>query len=210
MRATGLVLISAVIVTGVIFGVVNGIQSINPKISGPFGEMTRDELASNKFATLETSQGNIKIELDYLRTPKTAANFVLLAKQNFYNGVKFHRVIKDFMIQTGDPNSKDDDPSNDGTGSAGYLFDDERLVGKYDRGVVAMANSGADSNGSQFFIMHQDKPEMPNKYVIFGKVAAGMEVVDKIAEMEVVDNGKGEVSQPKGDIVVNKVILSSE
>ncbi|MFA5009865.1 MAG: peptidylprolyl isomerase [Patescibacteria group bacterium] len=180
------------------------------KVKGPFGEITKEELAQNKFATLETSQGNIKIELDTDNTPKTAASFVLLAKRNFYDGIKFHRVIKDFMIQTGDPNSKDDDPSDDGTGGPGYQFDDEKIVGEYSRGTVAMANSGANTNGSQFFIVHQDATDLPKSYVIFGKVVEGMDVVDKIAAMPVEDNGQGEVSRPKTPIVINKITLSEQ
>lgn len=179
-------------------------------IKGPFGQISREELAQNKFATLVTSEGEMKIELDIKNTPKTAANFILLAQKDFYNGVKFHRVVKDFMIQTGDPNSKDNDPSNDGTGGPGYTFDDEKLGGiGYTRGTVAMANSGANTNGSQFFIMHADNELQPS-YVIFGHLVEGFDTLDKIAETSVEDNGTGELSRPKEDIIVETVILSDE
>lgn len=139
-------------------------------------------------ATLQTNKGNIKIEFYADSAPKTVENFTKLAKDGFYNGVKFHRVIKGFMIQAGDPLSKDDTKSSLwGTGGPGYKFADEidaksdlyTKVG-YKKGVVAMANSGPNTNGSQFFIMHTDYP-LPPLYTIFGKVVAGQEVVDAIA-----------------------------
>jgi cyclophilin family peptidyl-prolyl cis-trans isomerase len=209
VRAIGLMIAGLVVTAGLIFGAVKGISSIDPQVAGPFGSIARKELVEDKFATLETSQGNIKIELDAKATPKTVANFVLLAKKNFYDGIKFHRIVKDFMIQTGDPNSKDADPSNDGTGGPGYQFDDEKITGTYTRGTVAMANSGANTNGSQFFIMHKDNTSMPKSYVIFGRVVEGMDVVDKIAALPVMDNGQGEVSRPKDAPVINKVTLSA-
>ncbi len=177
-------------------------------VKGPFGTISRADLTQNKFATLQTGMGDMKIELDIKNTPKTAANFILLAQKGFYDGVKFHRIIKDFMIQTGDPNSKNDDPSDDGTGGPGYTFDDEKLGGKYTRGTVAMANGGANTNGSQFFIMQADNELDPN-YVIFGKLVEGLDVLDKIANTPVKDNGAGEVSQPKEDVVIEMVKLSS-
>ena len=137
----------------------------------------------NMNVTMKTSLGEIKIELYGDKTPKTAANFVKLANSGFYNGVKFHRVIKGFMIQGGDPLTKDDSKKALwGTGGPGYQFADEPFTGKYTRGTLAMANSGPNTNGSQFFIMHADYP-LPANYVIFGKVTAGMDVVDKIAEL---------------------------
>ncbi|MDO8515588.1 MAG: peptidylprolyl isomerase [bacterium] len=124
-------------------------------------------------ATLKTSEGDIIIELS-TETPKTSQNFFDLVKKGFYNDVIFHRVIKGFMIQGGDP-------TGTGTGGPGYKFDDESFTGEYTRGTVAMANSGPNTNGSQFFIMHKDYPLPPN-YTIFGHVTAGLDVVDKIAE----------------------------
>ncbi len=138
-------------------------------------------------AVLHTSEGDIILELNGKDTPITVNNFVTLAQKNFYNNTIFYRVIKDFMIQGGDP-------KGDGTGDPGYKFNDEPFTGEYERGVVAMANSGPNTNGSQFFIMHKTTP-LQKLYVIFGKVTKGMEVVDKIAESEVKSNG-GENSTP--------------
>jgi cyclophilin family peptidyl-prolyl cis-trans isomerase len=127
--------------------------------------------------------GEIKVELYGDKVPQTAANFVKLADSGFYNGTKFHRVIKGFMIQGGDPLTKDDSMKDRwGTGGPGYQFADEPFTGQYTRGTLAMANSGPNTNGSQFFIMHQDY-QLPPNYTIFGKVTSGIEVVDKIAEL---------------------------
>lgn len=123
--------------------------------------------------TLKTDLGNIVIELS-TETKKTSQNFYDLAKKGFYNNVIFHRVIRGFMIQGGDP-------TGTGTGGPGYQFADEPFTGSYTRGTVAMANSGPNTNGSQFFIMHKDYPLPPN-YTIFGHVTAGLDVVDQIAE----------------------------
>lgn len=134
-------------------------------------------------ATIKTSLGEMKVELYGDRVPQTAGNFAKLGEAGFYNGIKFHRVIKGFMIQGGDPLTKDDaKKSMWGTGGPGYKFADEKFEGSYTRGILAMANSGPNTNGSQFFIMHQDYP-LPPSYVIFGKVTSGIEIVDKIAEL---------------------------
>jgi cyclophilin family peptidyl-prolyl cis-trans isomerase len=148
-------------------------------------------------ATIKTSEGNITIDLDAKKVPITVNNFVALAKKNFYNGTVFHRVMKDFMIQGGDP-------SGDGSGGPGYKFADESLDGKYTRGTVAMANSGSNTNGSQFFIIHKDY-DLPNSYVIFGHVSSGMDAVDKIAEAKVTDNGAGEKSKPVKPVAMDSV-----
>lgn len=135
-------------------------------------------------ATMKTSLGEIKIELYGDKTPITAGNFAKLAEAGFYDGVKFHRVISGFMIQGGDPLTKDDAQKELwGTGGPGYKFNDEPFEGQYARGTIAMANSGPNTNGSQFFIMHADYP-LPPQYVIFGKVLEGMEAVDAIAALE--------------------------
>ncbi|MCU0653666.1 MAG: peptidylprolyl isomerase [Candidatus Pacebacteria bacterium] len=135
-------------------------------------------------ATIKTSLGEIKVQLFGDKMPVTAGNFVKLADSGFYDGIKFHRVIRDFMIQGGDPLTKDDSlKARWGTGGPGYQFADEKFDGEYARGTLAMANSGPNTNGSQFFIMHKDTP-LPKAYVIFGKVTAGLEVVDKIAELK--------------------------
>lgn len=123
-------------------------------------------------AILHTTAGDITVELSK-DTPVTTNNFIFLAKDKFYDGVIFHRVIPGFMIQGGDP-------TGTGMGGPGYKFSDEKFAGEYKRGTIAMANSGANTNGSQFFIMHADYPLPPN-YVIFGKTLSGLETVDKIA-----------------------------
>lgn len=123
-------------------------------------------------AVIHTTAGDITVELSK-ETPVTTNNFVFLAKEKFYDGVIFHRVIPGFMIQGGDP-------TGTGMGDPGYKFDDEKFTGKYTRGTIAMANSGPNSNGSQFFIMHTDYPLPPN-YTIFGTTKSGLDVVDKIA-----------------------------
>lgn len=150
--------------------------------------------SKNYTAVLETSEGKITIQLNDKVTPITVSNFVYLARKNFYNNTIFHRVIKGFMIQGGDP-------KGNGTGGPGYKFNDEPFDGEYTRGAVAMANSGANTNGSQFFIMHQDN-QLPKSYVIFGKVTEGMDVVDKIAEAPVDQT-------PPGDRPVNPVTIKS-
>jgi cyclophilin family peptidyl-prolyl cis-trans isomerase len=157
--------------------------------------------------TMETNKGTIVLELNTKIAPKTVENFVKLADSGFYNGVKFHRVIKDFMIQSGDPQSKDDKLVNAwGTGGPGYKFADEIFdTGTYrtgyKRGILAMANSGPNTNGSQFFIMHKDVPLPPN-YTIFGKVVSGLETVDSIANVQTLPNDR-----PIEAVVINKVTV---
>jgi cyclophilin family peptidyl-prolyl cis-trans isomerase len=124
-------------------------------------------------ATIRTSAGEMTAELFAADAPKTVNNFVFLAREGFYDGVIFHRVIKGFMIQGGDP-------TGTGTGGPGYRFNDEPVSRKYERGTLAMANAGPNTNGSQFFVMHADYPLPPN-YTIFGKLTDGVDVVDKIA-----------------------------
>ena len=152
-------------------------------------------------AVINTSQGTVTVELFADRTPITVNNFISLAKKNFYDNTIFHRVIKDFMIQGGDP-------KGDGTGGPGYSFADEPFTGEYTRGTIAMANAGPDTNGSQFFIMHKDYP-LPKNYVIFGKVTKGIEVVDKIAESEVEMNN-GEVSKPTNPTAIKSVEIINQ
>lgn len=133
-----------------------------------------------KIATIETSKGVIKVQLHDTLVPKTVANFEKLVKQGFYNGLKFHRVIKDFMVQTGCPQGT-------GTGGPGYKFADEfhpKL--KHDGpGVLSMANAGPNTNGSQFFITHVATPWLDNKHSVFGKVTEGQNVVNAIAQGDV-------------------------
>lgn len=151
----------------------------------------------------ETTEGDIVIKVNALDTTMASTNFVYLSKIGFYDGTIFHRVIKDFMIQGGDP-------LGNGTGSPGYTFNDEPFDGEYVRGTVAMANSGPNTNGSQFFIIHKDYTQLPKNYVIFGKVIEGMDTVDKIAESPVEDNGNGEISKPVTPITINKARVIEE
>jgi cyclophilin family peptidyl-prolyl cis-trans isomerase len=211
MKWIGWSLSGAAVVAFTVYLAILGFKNI-PQfkvVSGPFGEIKQTELAASQFATITTDQGDIKVQLDIQNTPKTAANFVLLARKGFYEGTKFHRIIKGFMIQGGDPNSEDADLANDGQGGPGYSFPDEPVVGDYKRGVLAMANSGPNTNGSQFFIMHADT-ELPKNYVIFGNVISGMDIVDKIAETPVEDNGQGEVSRPKEARTITGITLSDK
>jgi cyclophilin family peptidyl-prolyl cis-trans isomerase len=124
-------------------------------------------------ATIETSAGTMTAELYASEVPRTVNNFAFLAGEGFYQNVIFHRVISGFMIQGGDP-------TGTGSGGPGYRFDDEPVTRKYTRGTLAMANAGANTNGSQFFVMHADYGLPPN-YTIFGKLTAGEDVVDAIA-----------------------------
>lgn len=147
-------------------------------------------------ATLDTNKGEIAIELDSGRSPLTVNNFVFLARDGFYDGVVFHRVIENFMIQGGDP-------TGTGRGGPGYRFRDETDGdGSYDRGTVAMANSGPNTNGSQFFICHTDTG-LPHSYTIFGQVSSGLNVVDSIATTDTDHSDR-----PNEDIVVTKVTIT--
>lgn len=124
-------------------------------------------------AEIATTAGTMTAQLFPAEAPRTVNNFVNLAREGFYDGVIFHRVIKGFMIQGGDP-------TGTGRGGPGYRFDDEPVTRRYLRGTLAMANAGPNTNGSQFFVMHADYPLPPN-YTIFGKLSAGEEIVDAIA-----------------------------
>ena len=136
--------------------------------------------------TLQTNKGDITIELLEKDAPKTVANFVKLAKEGFYDGTKFHRVIKDFMIQGGDPQTKDDALSARwGTGGPGYQFEDEiHANNKNTIGTIAMANAGPNTNGSQFFINTANNNFLDGKHTVFGKVVLGLDVVGAIEGCE--------------------------
>jgi len=147
-------------------------------------------------ATLDTSLGTMKADLFASDAPMTVNNFVFLARQGFYDGVMFHRVIPNFMAQTGDP-------TGTGTGGPGYRFNDEPVTRKYVRGTLDMANSGPNTNGSQFFIVHKDYPLPPN-YTIFGQVTDGLDTLDKIATTPT-GPGKGGTDTPKTPITINSI-----
>ena len=128
-------------------------------------------------ATMETSRGTIVLELYPEYAPKTVNNFVFLAKQGFYDGGSFHRVINDFMIQGGDP-------TGSGRGGPGYRFEDEFKDNplRHETGVISMANAGPNTNGSQFFITHSPQPHLDGRHTVFGKVVDGMDIVNKIRQ----------------------------
>ena len=135
-------------------------------------------------ATLTTDKGDIEIELFTDSAPKAAKNFVDLARKGFYDDVVFHRVIPGFVVQGGDGQygkKSKLDSGRVGQGGPGYKFEDETVKGDYQRGALAMANSGPNTNGSQFFICHQDLTgKLPKNYTLFGQVTRGMDVVDRI------------------------------
>lgn len=154
-------------------------------------------------AILHTSLGDITVKFYNDASPITVNNFLKLASEKFYDGTRFHRVIKDFMIQGGDPNSKDADRSNDGMGGPGYTFKDEFNKHSLVRGSLAMANSGPNTNGSQFFIVTAaSTPWLDGKHTNFGEVTAGMDIIDKI------ENAKTDASDhPVEDITIKSVDL---
>lgn len=158
---------------------------------------------ANRIAVIETNKGTIKIELLETDAPKTTENFCLLAEKGYYDNVIFHRVIKNFMVQGGDPLGE----GYGGESAWGGKFADEidrssaLYQGQYTKGTVAMANSGPNTNGSQFFIMHTDYP-LPPSYTKFGVVVEGQDVVDAIAEVETNDRDK-----PLEPVVMEKVFV---
>ena len=126
------------------------------------------------FTTLDTNKGKVKIQLDAVKAPKTVNNWVFLARDGFYDGVTFHRVIEGFMAQGGDPDGS-------GRGGPGYTFEDEFSDLTHQTGSLSMANSGPNTNGSQFFIVYEPQPHLNRKHSVFGKVIEGMDVVKKLA-----------------------------
>lgn len=145
--------------------------SITKQFSEHPGVLPDDQIKGRR-AVIETEKGTIIFTLFADEAPKAVSNFVFLTKEGFYDGLTFHRVEPGFVVQGGDPNGN-------GTGGPGYKFEDEPVKRSYTRGIVAMANSGPNTNGSQFFIMLADTP-LPPQYTIFGEVTAGMDVVDQI------------------------------
>ncbi len=158
---------------------------------------------ANRSAVIETNKGSIKFELLEQDAPKTTENFITLAQKGYYNGVIFHRVIKGFMIQGGDPTGT----GRGGESAWGGRFDDETNPKSdlyklgYKAGTVAMANAGPNTNGSQFFIMHRDSP-LPPSYTIFGRVTEGQNVVDAIA-----DTPTGQNDRPETPITMVRVSI---
>jgi cyclophilin family peptidyl-prolyl cis-trans isomerase len=153
-------------------------------------------------ATMKTNYGDIVIQLLPKNAPLTVNNFVFLARQGFYDGVKFHRVIKGFMIQSGDP-------TGTGMGGPGYKFADELPTTlNYTKGTLAMANAGPNTNGSQFFICLANV-SLPKSYSIFGQVTSGQDVVDKIGNVPV-KAANGETSSPTVDVHINTITITEQ
>ena len=150
-------------------------------------------------ATLHTNHGAIEVELHEADAPKTVSNFTKLAGEGFYDGLIFHRVIPDFMIQGGDP-------TGTGSGGPGYSFEDEFNEHKVERGALAMANAGPNTNGSQFFIVTTEAASwLDGKHTVFGSVTSGMDVVDKISELP-----RDARDKPDDDVVIESVSISDD
>ncbi len=157
-------------------------------------------------AILDTSQGRIVVMFFPEVAPNHVANFKKLAKRGFYNGTRFHRVIPGFMIQGGDPNSKDNNPANDGMGGPGYSVNAEFNKYKHVRGILSAARSSdPNSAGSQFFLMHQAAPHLDNQYSIYGKAVVGLDVIDKIVSLP---RGQNDNPNDKTKNVLRKVTLA--
>ncbi len=182
-------------------------KSINQMSNEENSNINMELAKTCQSVTLDTTMGKIKIKLYGDKAPTTVANFCTLAKKGFYDGIKFHRVIDGFMIQTGDPKSKDNSLKSEwGTGDPGYKFKDELpQAGEYKLGSVAMANSGPNTNGSQFFIVSgQSGVTLPPAYSLFGEVVEGMDVVEKI--QKVATEEKGIKDRPADDITIKTAV----
>jgi len=212
MKKYIIVLVGIIVVVGGIWFFTRNSKESSGVVEGTLPITNFNDTTKMTKAILSTSKGDITIEFFESQAPNTVANFVKLTKEGFYDGTKFHRVIKGFMIQGGDPLSKDDSKINFwGTGGPGYQFADEinaksdlYTKGGYVKGIVAMANSGPNTNGSQFFIMTENYP-LPPSYTIFGKVDAGQEVVDKIANVQTLQPGV--LDRPVEAIIINNISL---
>jgi cyclophilin family peptidyl-prolyl cis-trans isomerase len=180
-------------------------QSRNNKYQAP-PKMTIDS-QKQYIAVVNTNRGSFSIELFAAKAPITVNNFVFLARDGFFDGISFHRIIEDFMIQTGDP-------LGNGMGGPGYRFADELPpVQAYAPGIVAMANSGPDTNGSQFFICNGDRAGALNNqadYTVFGKVINGMDIILKISDTPLESSLSGEISKPMEDIFIRKVTIEEK
>jgi len=186
-------------------------ESVTPETNNPVQETTtmktpnqQDNLLNSySQAIIKTNLGDIRVKFYNSDSPVTVNNFLNLAQLGFYNGVKFHRVIKDFMIQGGDPLSKGDDVNIYGTGGPGYQFPDEINSHKLVAGSLAMANAGANTNGSQFFIVTAaNTPWLDGKHTNFGEVTAGLDVVKKIENV-----ATGVNDRPVEPVVINSIEL---
>jgi len=159
------------------------------------------DVSKSYTARLETSHGDVDVELFSDDAPNTVNNFVSLAREGFYDGTPFHRIVKGFVVQGGDP-------TGTGSGGPGYKFTDEPIKKDYERGTLAMANAGPNTNGSQFFICLKDlSGSLPKNYTIFGKVTDGLEAVDAMASVNVKRGASGEASTPTEPVTLHKVTV---
>lgn len=207
-------MLAMVAVFGALFFMVSGqmdsfLGSLMPGYNDSEGDLRKParasiELNTNYKAKLITSMGDIMIDLYELDTPYTVTNFVYLVENDFYDGLKFHRVVGDVLIQGGDP-------VGDGSGGPGYKFEDEIRNTSVTKGSVAMASGKVNSNGSQFFIVTKEaQPHLDRTQTVFGEVIEGMDVVLAIASVKVEDNGSGEISKPVNDIVIEDIEIIKE
>jgi len=202
-------MLAMIVVFAGLFFMVSGemdefLGGILPGYNLPDGALNKPREANlerdiNYKAKIITNKGDIIIDLYELDTPYTVTNFVYLSEQGFYEGLTFHRVIQDVLIQGGDP-------LGDGSGGPGYIFDDEIRSTSVVKGSVAMAGATPNSNGSQFFIVTKEaQPHLDRTQTVFGEVISGMEVVEIIATVDVEDNGYGEISRPVDSILIEKI-----
>jgi len=175
-------------------------------IAGEEVDTNQETTMDTKKVTFNTTEGDIVLELYTGQTPKTTDNFIKLAGEGFYDGVRFHRVISGFMIQSGDPLSKDDAlQAQWGTGGPGYQFDDEIVEGLSNvPGTISMANAGPGTNGSQFFINTADNSFLDGKHSVFGKVVEGMDIVTKIEKTETLPGDR-----PATPITITEVVVEA-
>jgi cyclophilin family peptidyl-prolyl cis-trans isomerase len=197
MRKLIVPLLALVVASPLVFGQMND-QKMEWKEPPPM----KIDVNKKYTATLDTTKGKIVLELFAKEAPKTVNSFVFLAREGFYNGTEFHRVIPGFMIQGGDRNG-----NPKGTGDAGYKYENENkeTTRKYEPGTVGMANSGPDTNGSQFFIMDAANPLPARSYTIFGQLKDGQDVVHAIATVE-----RDARDKPRDPVVLKTVTISEE
>lgn len=177
--------------------------NVNQKKQTTIQDGFKDLVSEYSQAIIKTNFGDVKVKFYSDDSPKTVNNFLNLAEMGFYDDTKFHRVMQDFMIQGGDPNSKDDDWSNDGTGGPGYKFADEFNSHKLVKGSLAMANSGPNTNGSQFFIVIKEATSwLDGMHTNFGYVVSGIDIVEKIEAVET--NNR---DHPLKDVIIESIEL---
>lgn len=203
---------NSLILIGCILIVLGGVMYTSKKSDKDSIQINQQEVQKNNMqdntqishAVFHTNKGDIKLELFPQKSPNTVANFVKLAGEGFYNGVKFHRVIKGFMIQGGDPLTKDDSAMDRwGTGGPGYKFADEiDATNHNDVGTISMANAGPNTNGSQFFINVNANNFLDGKHTVFGKVVEGMDVVGAIEQVQT-----GQNDRPVSPVIIETISI---